>query len=289
MVPEQYRIHTPHQWTGQHRTSPEDRIFSQLPVMGLGDVYLGAPVATPLDPRHRLVTTKYNPARTWTPENAVGIGGAYLCVYGMEGPGGYQFVGRTVQMWNRYRQTADFKDGQPWLLRFFDQIRFYPVSESELLTMRKDFISGHFKLRTEPSVLNLRQYNDYLLQHAVSIAAFKAQQQASFEAERQRWEAQGQSHYVNEDALEEADAQSELDLPSGAHAISSPVTGTIWKMLINEGESISAGQTAIMIESMKMEFPIDSPVAGMVQQLFCQQGSYVSAGQILFIIQEGND
>jgi len=55
-------------------------------VMGLGDVYLGAPVATPLDPRHRLVTTKYNPARTWTPENAVGIGGAYLCVYGMEGP-----------------------------------------------------------------------------------------------------------------------------------------------------------------------------------------------------------
>lgn len=45
-------------------------------VMGLGDVYLGAPVATPLDPRHRLVTTKYNPARTWTAENSVGIGGA---------------------------------------------------------------------------------------------------------------------------------------------------------------------------------------------------------------------
>ena len=77
-------------------------------VMGLGDVYLGAPVATPLDPRHRLVTTKYNPARTWTPENAVGIGGSYLCVYGMEGPGGYQFVGRTVQMWNRYGRGGDF-------------------------------------------------------------------------------------------------------------------------------------------------------------------------------------
>ena len=58
-------------------------------VLGLGDVYLGAPVATPVDPRHRMVTTKYNPARPWTPENAVGIGGAYLCVYGMEGPGGY--------------------------------------------------------------------------------------------------------------------------------------------------------------------------------------------------------
>jgi urea carboxylase len=108
-------------------------------VMGLGDVYLGAPVATPLDPRHRLVTTKYNPARTWTPENAVGIGGAYLCVYGMEGPGGYQFVGRTVQMWNRYRHTVDFRDGKQWLLRFFDQIRFYPVTAAELEQMREDF------------------------------------------------------------------------------------------------------------------------------------------------------
>ena len=70
----------------------------------------------------------------------VGIGGAYLCVYGMEGPGGYQFVGRTVQMWNRYRQTADFSAGKQWLLRFFDQLRFYPVSHDELTRMREDFI-----------------------------------------------------------------------------------------------------------------------------------------------------
>src|SRR5690606_505201 len=88
-------------------------------VLGLGDVYLGAPVATPLDPRHRLVTTKYNPARTWTPENAVGIGGAYLCVYGMEGPGGYQLVGRTLQVFNRFRTTPEFQPDTPWLLRFF--------------------------------------------------------------------------------------------------------------------------------------------------------------------------
>src|SRR5258708_9834317 len=96
-------------------------------VLGLGDVYLGAPVATPLDPRHRLVTTKYNPARTWTPENADGIGGAYLCIYGMEGPAGYQFVGRTLQMWNTFHASP------PWLLRFFDQIRLYEVTAQRSL------------------------------------------------------------------------------------------------------------------------------------------------------------
>ena len=110
-------------------------------VLGLGDVYLGAPVATPLDPRHRLVTTKYNPARTWTPENAVGIGGAYLCVYGMEGPGGYQFVGRTAADVEPLPADARIsRDGKPWLLRFFDQIRFYPGERARsCCELREDF------------------------------------------------------------------------------------------------------------------------------------------------------
>jgi urea carboxylase len=126
-------------------------------VLGLGDVYLGAPVATPTDPRHRLVTTKYNPARTWTPENAVGIGGAYMCVYGMEGPGGYQLVGRTVQVWNTHRTTKTFPSGTPWSLRFFDQIRFYPVSGEELLDLRSRILHGRFDLRIEENSFNLRE------------------------------------------------------------------------------------------------------------------------------------
>lgn len=255
-------------------------------VMGLGDVYLGAPVATPVDPRHRLVTTKYNPARTWTPENAVGIGGAYLCVYGMEGPGGYQFVGRTVQMWNRYRQTTDFKDGKPWLLRFFDQIRFYPVSESELLKLRKDFITGHFKLRMEETTFSLKQYNTFLQQNAASINAFKARQQAAFEAERDRWTVEGKVEYVSETSLGEADTQSELDLPDSAQPVSAHVTGTVWKLLVKEGQQVEAGNPVVIVESMKMEFAVEAPISGTVRQLFCKEGGHVSAGQMLLVIQE---
>ena len=170
-------------------------------VMGLGDVYLGAPVATPLDPRHRLVTTKYNPARTWTPENAVGIGGAYLCVYGMEGPGGYQFVGRTLQMWNRWRHGTPGSDfEQPWLLRFFDQIRFEPVSEDALKTIRANFPHGGYALRTEEGSFSLKDYRRFLADNAGSIGAFKATQQAAFEAERERWVAAGQNDFTSDDA-----------------------------------------------------------------------------------------
>jgi urea carboxylase len=169
-------------------------------VLGLGDVYLGAPVATPIDPRHRLVTTKYNPARTWTPENAVGIGGAYLCVYGMEGPGGYQFVGRTVPMWNRERTTEHFEPGRPWLLRFFDQIRFFPVSHEELMDWRAGLIAGTKRLDIEPATFRLAEYQAFLASIEPQARAFKARQQAAFDAERARWAAAGE--FARDDASE---------------------------------------------------------------------------------------
>ncbi len=46
--------------------------------------------ADALERRHRLVVPKYNPARTFTPEGAVGLGGTYLCIYPMDSPGGAQ-------------------------------------------------------------------------------------------------------------------------------------------------------------------------------------------------------
>lgn len=159
-------------------------------VLGLGDVYLGAPVATPLDPRHRLVTTKYNPARTWTPENAVGIGGAYLCIYGMEGPGGYQFVGRTVQVWNGRQRGPHFD--QPWLLRTFDQLRWYPVGADELLEMRAAHAEGALPLRIEETAFRFAEHRAALEASAGEIATFKARQQAAFDAERRAWAAAGE-------------------------------------------------------------------------------------------------
>ncbi len=254
-------------------------------VMGLGDVYLGAPVATPMDPRHRLVTTKYNPARTWTPENAVGIGGAYLCVYGMEGPGGYQFVGRTVQMWNRYRQTADFTGGKKWLLRFFDQIRFYPVSTSELAQMREDFIQGSFNLKIEETVLSLRDYNRFLADNAEGIGRFKQKQQAAFDAERERWEQSGQAHVETElpDAMSGSDAP--FDVPHGCIAVASPVTGSIWSIPVKPGERVETGDSLVVVEAMKMEIAIEADEIGVVKEVLCAQGDPVKAGQAVIIIE----
>ncbi len=252
-------------------------------VMGLGDVYLGAPVATPLDPRHRLVTTKYNPARTWTAENSVGIGGAYMCVYGMEGPGGYQFVGRTLQMWNRYREVAAFR-GKPWLLRFFDQIRFYPVSAEELLQIRRDFPLGRYELRIENSELALADYQQFLQDEAEGIAAFRAQQRGAFAAERQRWIDSGQAHFEVEEVG--PDLGEDSPLGAGQHGIDSHIAGNLWQVQVSEGETVAAGDVLVILESMKMEIPLTAPVGGVVREVRVQPGSPVRAGQRVVVLEE---
>jgi urea carboxylase len=258
-------------------------------VMGLGDVYLGAPVATPLDPRHRLVTTKYNPARTWTPENAVGIGGAYLCVYGMEGPGGYQFVGRTVQMWNRYHRTAEFPGPERHLLRFFDQLRFYPVSAEELERLRGDFPLGKARLRIEHTTLRLRDYRAFLATNAASIDAVRRRAQQAFAAEREHWRS----------LLDSADgAESDIPaMPAGAEtpaagpvppatpadcvAIHSPVSGSVWQINVQPGQRVEAGAALIVIEAMKMEINASAEQAGTVVALHCRSGQSVAVGETL--------
>jgi urea carboxylase len=253
-------------------------------VLGLGDVYLGAPVATPVDPRHRLVTTKYNPARTWTPENAVGIGGAYMCIYGMEGPGGYQFVGRTLQVYNRFRSTSKFAPGTPWLLRFFDQIRFFPISAQELLEQREAFPYGKVDIRIDEGTFKLRDYQRFLSENQPSISAFKAQQQAAFEAERQRWVESGQLSFSTETRDAGAAGDNAADLAPGTEAVESHVPGSVWKLEVKAGERVKRGQTLLIVESMKMEIAVEAPSDGVVVELLVGEGRAVAPGQRVAVL-----
>ncbi|MFG1329745.1 5-oxoprolinase/urea amidolyase family protein [Xanthobacter autotrophicus] len=261
----------------------KDIIFgASYQVLGLGDVYLGAPVATPIDPRHRLVTTKYNPARTWTPENAVGIGGAYMCIYGMEGPGGYQLFGRTIQMWNTWRSTPAFEPGTPWLLRFFDEIRFFPVSHQELMEAREAFPHGAYPVRIEDGRFSYADYAANLAANSGEITAGKARQQAAFEAERARWKAEGLDSFVVEDG---AGPFSEGEMPDGCFGVSANVPGNVWKVLVAEETVVAAGETIAIIESMKMEISITAHAAGRVREIRAVPGRTVRSGDVVCVLE----
>jgi len=246
-------------------------------VLGLGDVYLGAPVATPLDPRHRLVTTKYNPARTWTPPNVVGIGGAYLCIYGLEGPGGYQLFGRTVQVWNSYRQTQAFRDGKPWLLRFFDQIRFFPVSHPELTEWRREFPYGRRALRIDEEVFRLADHRQLLRDQRASIEIFQAKRQAAFNAECEEWERRNEIAH-NDGIASTTLVHAAVQVPAGAEVVESPVGGNIWRIYVQPGDRIEKGTVIAAIEAMKTECSVPSPGAGLVRAVYVRERQTVEPG-----------
>ncbi|MEU9333588.1 5-oxoprolinase/urea amidolyase family protein [Streptomyces sp. NPDC048290] len=257
-------------------------------VLGLGDVYLGAPVATPLDPRHRLVTTKYNPARTWTAENSVGIGGAYLCVYGMEGPGGYQFVGRTTQVWSGWAQRGAFEPGKPWLLRFFDRIKWYPVEPDELLELRADLISGRFAPRIEEGTFSLAAHQEFLDRDADAIAAFRARQRAAFAAERDAWEAAGEFTRA-EAAAAPAVPVGEIAVPPGGRLVEAEFTASVWQVTVRPGDRVTAGQPLLTLEAMKMESRVTAPADGVVSEVLARPGDQVEAGTALLVLSPPSD
>ena len=251
-------------------------------VMGLGDVYLGAPVATPLNPAHRLVTTKYNPARTWTAQNSVGIGGAYMCVYGMEGPGGYQLFGRTLQMWNTYRTTKEFN--KPWLLRFFDQVKFYPVTTEELEDIREKFLYGKYPLKIENKSFKLKAYKKFLQENEKTSNSFQTKRSNGFETERLMWKEKGLDSF--DTTIEAADDKDELILADDEETVESIMSGNIWKIEVNIGDKIETGDVLVILESMKMEVDIESEVSGVVSQILYKEGDNIESGDVLVVIKK---
>ncbi|QBJ95789.1 urea carboxylase [Rhodococcus sp. ABRD24] len=261
-----------------------DTVFdAEYLVLGLGDVYLGAPLAVPLDPRHRLVTTKYNPARTWTPSDAVGIGGKYLCVYGMESPGGYQLIGRTVPIWSGYRQRGPFEAGKPWLFRFFDRIVWEPVTPDQLEEARLESRAGRFDADISEGTFSLAEHLAFLDANADSITQFEARQSAAFETEKRAWHASGEFDRNEAPPVPEPDSPS-VDVPPGAVVIEAPMVGNVWRVEISPGQQVSTGQPAVILEAMKLEMPVSCPESGTVLQVLVVPGAKVAPGTPLAVI-----
>ena len=267
----------------ESREQVRDILFdARYMVLGLGDVYLGAPCAVPVDPRHRLLTSKYNPARTYTAEGTVGIGGVYMCIYGMDSPGGYQLVGRTLPIWNKFLKNPQFAAGEPWLLRFFDQVKFYPVSEAELDVLREQFREGKAQIRIEEEIFSLGAYEQFIEENQQSIDAFKSRQQEAFTREVALWQSEEQQLAELGEALGE-----EEGIPEDHQAVEADISGNIWKLLVEPGQSVKAGEPLLIVEAMKMEFSIYAPVDGVVSRISCKAGRPVQAGDALLYIEAG--
>ena len=62
------------------------------------------------------------------------------------------------------------------------------------------------------------------------------------------------------------------------------ITGTVWKIEKKVGDAVVEGDILIILESMKMEMPIEAPAAGTVKELRCKETDAVAEGQVLVVI-----
>ena len=67
--------------------------------------------------------------------------------------------------------------------------------------------------------------------------------------------------------------------------IRSEITGTVWKIVVEVGEEVEEEDELVILESMKMEMPVESTVDGVVKEIRVKEGDAVTEDQILIVIE----
>ena len=62
------------------------------------------------------------------------------------------------------------------------------------------------------------------------------------------------------------------------------ITGTVWKIEVKVGDDVAEGQTCVILESMKMEMPVEAETGGKVESIACKEGQAVNEGDVLLTI-----
>src|SRR5262249_40813331 len=153
-----------------------------------------------------------------------------------------------------------------------DQIRFYPVSEAELLSFREAFPRGRASLDIETTTFRLAEYQAFLRANEASIAAFKRRQQAAFEEERER---RALLPPVEEKDVDERPATNELRPAPGQRPVRSQIAGSVWQLAVEPGQRVKAGDKLVVLETMKMETVVTAPENGVVASIHCRQGMLI--------------
>jgi biotin carboxyl carrier protein len=63
------------------------------------------------------------------------------------------------------------------------------------------------------------------------------------------------------------------------------MVANVWKVVVNPGDQVSEGDPLVILESMKMEIPVESPLSGTVQEVRVQEGGVVQEGDIIAVVE----
>ncbi|KAL2443999.1 Urea amidolyase [Exophiala dermatitidis] len=245
----------------------------------------GAPILFPLTSKG-LVAQKYNPTRTSTPGGTIGVGGAFLSGYPVEQPGGYMMLARTLEMWDTFGTKPGFSPARPWIFEPFDLVKFYEVTIEDYDKISASLDSGHYQWEMSEVVLDATKAYDSMQaeRHDLVTKTFKERQlkcldeQAAIEKQLYaEWKAAVAAEHQVDQALSYGDNRVD---------IISPMTASVWKVEVEPGDELQAGQLVVVLEAMKLEINVYAPdeaTGAKVVAIAKKTGSIVRAGDVLVV------
>lgn len=211
-----------------------------------------------LDPRTRFKTSKYNPARTFTPKGAFGSGSIAHSIYSIDSPGGYMIWAMVLPdlTWNTFGRL-NISQNRPWFFDNFDQVEYYEVTESELTALNNQLLAGQFDLQSEDTELDFTEYISFLDSIKDEVAESDKLKQISIDKLIQE-EEESRAKWMKE--LEEA----KVSKSTGTNALNDPstikimagMTANIFKIDCKKGDQITGEDVVVILEAMKMEIPV---------------------------------
>ncbi|KAM4056606.1 carboxyltransferase domain-containing protein [Hirsutella rhossiliensis] len=266
----------------------EQVLSTRILVVGVG-FWSGTPIGIPLDPRARLMVPKSSPSRTVSPAGGLGIGGCFFCCDPVDSPGGYVNIGRTLPGWDKFCVNKDVGD-RPWLFDNFDQLSFYTVDEDEFEHIHSRCQAGKYELSTTQTEFDVGEYSEFCESVAEEAAAFEARQQAATAIEVGKCVAASASRgrrWQAEQKVEEKDALPPLDDVDETLEIQTSMHASVYKIHVQNGDAIEAGDVLFTLEAMKMEVNVAASTAqaGLaIESIVVAPGDVVKPGETLMVL-----
>ena len=92
------------------------------------------------------------------------------------------------------------------------------------------------------------------------------------------WKEKGLDEFDSE--TQDAPAIMEETVPDGCEAARTNIPGSVWKVLVKDGQSVKAGDPIVILESMKMEFEVTAECNGIIERVYLKPGEQVNSGQL---------
>lgn len=269
----------------ERRDSIDMLVGSTSVVVAVGFL-TGLPMLYALQPK-AFLAQKYNPTRATTPGGTVGVGGALMALYPIEQPGGYMMMARTLELFDPYANKPGFSASKPWLFEPFDMVKFYEVSVEEYDRLFALYQAGQYHWQVEDGIFDVKASYE-MFQAAKSdpdVIEYKKRQIEALEAQGEL-EKKIYDEWKEENKEEPIDEAFLSGLLHGANTttVNSGMAANVWKMEVNEGDVLEAGQLVAILEAMKMEINVYAPEeAGgkKVKAIVKKPGAAVNAGDVL--------